>query len=141
MIRLNYISVSFLSLVIILCSSFKVSTFSNKQYQSPAKITTDSFKYDFGDIIQGETITHVFKFTNSGDRVLFILDTKSTCGCTIPEIPKEPIKPGEEGLIKVKFNSVYKKGEINKVISISANTYPNTITKFYITGNLIIPKN
>lgn len=79
-------------------------------------------EFDFGTIKQGQTVTHDFKFTNTGSEDLKIIDAKGSCGCTIPEYPHDAIKPDGEGVIKVSFNSTGKSGEQQKTVVISANT-------------------
>ena len=60
-----------------------------------------------------------FVFTNTGDAPLIIKDAKSTCGCTVPSFPKEPIAPGQSGKIEVKYNM--NAGPIRKTITIETN--------------------
>lgn len=103
-----------------------------------AKITFDDTRFDFGTINEGAIINHVYKFTNTGKVPLVINDARSTCGCTVPDWPKDPIKPGESGEISVKFDSKGKKDRQVKPITITANTYPNK-TVLQIKGN-VIPK-
>jgi hypothetical protein len=81
--------------------------------------------FDFGTITEGETVTHEYEFTNVGKVPLVITNGSSTCGCTVPEWPKELIKPGEKGKILVKFDSDGKVGPQTKPITIVANTYPS----------------
>ena len=85
----------------------------------------ESQSHDFGKIKQGVPVTHEFKFTNKGKVPLVITNGSSTCGCTVPEWPKEAIKPGGKGTIKVKFDSQGKAGPQAKPITIVANTYPS----------------
>lgn len=92
--------------------------------------------YDFGEIKEGEKVTYDFKFKNIGNSPLIISSATATCGCTIPEYPKEPVAPGAEGLIRVIFNSAGKAGMQNKIISITANTIP-TLTEVNILGNVM----
>jgi len=80
--------------------------------------------HDFGKIKAGEKVTYEFKFTNTGKSPLIIKDAIATCGCTKPEWPKTPIKPGEEGAVKVTFNSTGKMGLQDKQITVTANTNP-----------------
>jgi len=80
--------------------------------------------YDFGKIKQGDKVTYDFKFTNTGKSPLIIKDAIASCGCTKPEWPTTPIKPGESGAIKVTFNSASKMGLQDKQITITANTNP-----------------
>jgi hypothetical protein len=77
--------------------------------------------------LQGETVSYPFKFKNSGKSDLIIADVSTSCGCTVPSYPKEPIHPGQDGVIKVSFNSAGKHGFQNKSIVIVANTQPNTV--------------
>ena len=95
--------------------------------------------YDFGEIKDGEKVTFDFKFKNIGNSPLIISSATATCGCTIPEYPKEPVAPGAEGLIRVVFNSAGKAGMQNKIISITANTVPS-LTELNILGNVLAAK-
>ena len=95
--------------------------------------------YDFGEIKDGEIVSYDFKFKNIGNSPLIISSATATCGCTIPEYPKEPVAPGAEGLIRVVFNSAGKAGMQNKIISITANTVPS-LTELNILGNVLAAK-
>lgn len=94
------------------------------------KMTFREKEFHFGKIIDGEKVIHEFEFTNTGDGDLVISGADATCGCTVPEWPRQPIKPGGKGTIKVKFDSAGKEGEQEKVVTVTANTEPpsNTIT-------------
>ena len=81
----------------------------------------DTMQWYFGSIKEGEIAEHDFHFKNVGDGVLIINDVKPSCGCTSPEWPKEPIAPGEEGVIKVKFNSKNHVGKNDKSVTIQSN--------------------
>ncbi|MBC8045958.1 MAG: DUF1573 domain-containing protein [Fimbriimonadaceae bacterium] len=94
--------------------------------------------HDFGEIIQDEIVTHNFQFTNTGKSDLLISNARASCGCTVPEYPKEPVKPGKTGIIKVTFDSKNKKDAFNKTVTITANTYPNE-NKLQIKGIVIVP--
>ncbi len=85
----------------------------------------DEVSHDFGDIKAGDIVTTTFHFVNSGKVPLLIKDATSSCGCTVPEIPKQPISPGEKGEILVKFNSENKSGHQTKVITVFTNGYPS----------------
>jgi uncharacterized cupredoxin-like copper-binding protein len=84
-------------------------------------ITFEESVYDFGTIEQGAPQEHVFKFTNTGESDLVIVDAKSSCGCTVPEYPKTPVAPGESGELLVKFNGSGK-NQVSKTVTITANT-------------------
>lgn len=94
---------------------------------------------NFGTITQGEVVSTAFKFKNAGKSDLIISSAQGSCGCTVPEWPKEPIKPGEEGIIKVSFNSSGKQGMQNKTITLVANTIPNTKV-IALKGDVLVPK-
>jgi hypothetical protein len=82
--------------------------------------------HDFGTIIQGKKVSYAFTFKNSGKSDLVIRSANGSCGCTIPEYPKEPVAPGKEGVINVTFDSEGKEGKQNKTVTIIANTIPNS---------------
>ena len=92
--------------------------------------------HDFGTINDGDVVEHTFAFTNTGQAPLIISDAKATCGCTVPEWPKEPIPVGESGEIKVRFNSKGKPGIQNKTVTLTANTWPAT-TRVRIKANVV----
>jgi len=85
-----------------------------------------SEEHDFGRISEGEKVSYTFKFKNTGKSDLIISSAKATCGCTVADYPKTPIKPGAESGISVSFNSEGRKGIQNKTITVVANTQPNT---------------
>lgn len=80
--------------------------------------------YNFGTLTEGQTVEHVFKFTNTGKFPLIINNITASCGCTTPEWPHEPVAPGQSSSIKVRFNSQGKQGEQNKTVTVFANTEP-----------------
>lgn len=94
-----------------------------------APITTIKFEestYDYGTIKDGEKIKHSYKFTNTGKNPLIISDAKGSCGCTVPDWPREPIAPGKTGEIKVEFNSTGKGSPEGRPESKRVTLYANT---------------
>jgi hypothetical protein len=83
-------------------------------------------------------VNYNFTFTNNGTSDLVIASAKGSCGCTVPDWPKRPIKPGETSEIKVEFNSTGKKGKQHKKVTIVANTQPSK-NVIAIQGNVIAP--
>lgn len=82
----------------------------------------DKAEHDFGQIVQGTPQETIFTFTNTGDAPLIITDAKSSCGCTVPQYPKNtPIAPGESGEMVVKFNGSGQ-NQVTKTITVTANT-------------------
>ncbi len=95
--------------------------------------------HDFGRVIQGEKVSFGFKFTNSGKSDLIISSVTSSCGCTVPDFPKTPIKPGESHKIDVKFDSEGRRGFQNKTVTINSNTQPSTQV-VRIKAEIILPE-
>jgi PKD repeat protein len=89
-----------------------------------AEITFEVTEHDFGDVKQGEILSHIFKLENTGDQPLLISNVLTTCGCMTVEWPKDPVPPGEKGEIIVTFDTAGKAGAQNKVIRFIANTEP-----------------
>ncbi len=86
--------------------------------------TTISFadtKHDFGTITEGDVVRHAFHFKNTGAHPLLISKAEASCGCTVPEWPKEPIPPGGEGDIVIEFNSKNRPGHQQKNVLIHSN--------------------
>lgn len=94
--------------------------------------------HDFGRITQGEKVTFAFRFKNTGSSNLIVSSAHGSCGCTIPEYPKKPILPGEEGVIDVVFASEGKSGIVEKSVTIVTNCEPSTKI-IYIKANIIVP--
>lgn len=103
--------------------------------ETAANIEFEEEVFDFGDIEEGESVEHLFKFKNTGENPLVISNAKGSCGCTVPEWPRSPIAPGGKGEIKVIFNSKGKNGSQSKTVTIMANTLPNE-TIIRIVGNV-----
>ena len=79
--------------------------------------------FNFGTINEGDKVERSFKFRNTGKNALVISNATASCGCTVPEKPEQPVKPGETGIIKVVFNSQGKEGHQEKTITVTANTF------------------
>ena len=95
--------------------------------------------HDFGKIVEGEKVSYSFKFKNTGKVDLIISDAKGSCGCTVPQWPKNPVAPGADGVVDVTFNSSGKSGMQNKTVTLITNAIPNTKV-LTITGE-VSPRN
>lgn len=109
--RISLIAVLALVMVVAACKNEKAT----------AEITFQEEEHDFGTIQQGDKVTYVFPFKNTGEADLVITDARASCGCTVPEKPEGPIKPGASGKITVSFNSAGKHGEVTKTITVACN--------------------
>jgi len=92
----------------------------------------DQDLHDFGSVSVDSENYYAFTFKNTGSEPLLISNAKGSCGCTVPQWPKEAVMPGETGTIDVKYTP--NKGQagqiIEKVVTITANTVPaNTIVR------------
>lgn len=93
-----------------------------------ARMIFEEKEYNFGEIKEGDVVEHHFKFKNTGKVPLTILNARSSCGCTTPEWPKDPIPPGGTGEILARFNSEGRTGPQSKLVMVTANTFPNEIS-------------
>lgn len=91
-----------------------------------AEIKFDEEVFDFGKITQGEKVSHAFHFVNTGKNSLIISGASGSCGCTVPEYPKEPIAVGGDGNINVVFSSEGKSGLQEKTVTVVTNCEPAT---------------
>ena len=119
----------FLSFMLMLCMTAMA--------QKPAEIKFDNLIHDFGKFSEKDPVkTCVFAFTNVGEQPLVINQAMASCGCTVPEYTKEPIKPGEKGEIKVTYNGAGKfPGHFKKSITVRTNGAVE-MTRIYIEGEM-----
>jgi len=109
---------TFFSLAIVCLISF--SGFSQNENSNVAEFKFDEETIDYGKIVKGSEKIRIFKFTNVGSAPLIIERIQSSCGCTVPEKPEEPILPGEKGEIKVSYDT-NRPGGFSKMITIFSN--------------------
>ena len=103
----------------------------NKKVKTP-EITFETLVHDYGQINQGENGEFVFKNTGKAD--LILTNCRSSCGCTVPSWPKDPIAPGKKASIKVKYNT-QRIGQINKTITVESNAVNDRVV-LKIVGNV-----
>jgi hypothetical protein len=123
-------SVFFSVVILIMISACSQNKISN---QAEFKLK-DKADYDFGKIAYDSDGSYEFKFTNTGKEPLIITNVKSSCGCTIPTYPKEPIEVGATSGIKVKYDTK-RAGNFSKTITVYANTKDSPIT-LHIKGEV-----
>ena len=105
--------------------------------QKPAEIKFDKLTHDFGTFYEkSPVVTCVFTYTNVGEEPLIINQAIASCGCTVPEYTKTPVKPGEKGEIKVTYNGTGKfPGHFKKSITVRTNGAVE-MTRLYIEGDM-----
>lgn len=103
-----------------------------------AEIKFEKTSHDFGTFPESKSkVTCSFKFTNTGTKLLVIHQAIASCGCTVPEYPKEPIKPGESGEIIVTYDGEGKfPGHFRKSITIRSNA-KQEIVRLYVEGDML----
>ena len=107
---------------------------SDKTPKTTIAFSNDS--HDFGNIEQDTENKYSFTFTNTGLEPLIIKNARGSCGCTVPNYPKDPIMPGKTGQIDVVYKPAKQKGNQTKTVTVSANTEPeNTILKISANVN------
>jgi hypothetical protein len=104
------------------------------------EITFEEEFHDFGDVQEGEVVNHTFTFKNEGDGPLIISNAQGSCGCTVPDWPRQPIAPGATGEIKVSFNSQGRAGRQDKRVTLTTNAVPQTKV-LNITSNVVAGEN
>lgn len=109
-----------------------------QEVQSGAKIDFAKETHDYGNLKYGANGTCTFEFTNTGNAPLIISNAKGSCGCTVPEWPKEPIAPGAKGKITVKYDTK-KVGAINKSVTITSNAVNEPTKTLRIRGIVASP--
>ncbi|MDX1628928.1 MAG: DUF1573 domain-containing protein [Fulvivirga sp.] len=129
---------NFLVIIISLFTTTAIMAQESAQEVSGPVMTFEKEQHDFGEIYQGDKVEHVFEFENTGNEPLIISNVQTTCGCTAPEWPRDPVAPGQTGKIKVVFNSAGKIGRQHKVITIVSNA-TNPRNRVIITTN-VLPK-
>jgi hypothetical protein len=97
-------------------------------------------KFDFGTVPEAGQIEVSFKFKNTGEKDLLILSVEKTCGCTETQKPEGFIKPGEEGVIKAKYNTEGRPGKAEKMIHVVCNTAESPYNLTF-TGTVTPKKN
>ena len=126
----------FFSMVLLASLTFATQAFTFKS-DFAAFFAWEKTTHNFGKIEQNKPVSFTFEFTNTGDSPLIITNATGSCGCTVPNYPKEPIAPGETGEIKVNFNAAAL-GVFDKTVTITANTEkPATLS---IKGEVVAKK-
>lgn len=107
------------------------------QDNQKAEFKFNEEKHDFGSIPQGVPVTTIFEFTNIGKEPLILTEVRPTCGCTIADFTKTPVKSGEKGFIKITYNAAAPNA-FTKVIIVTSNA--KTPQKNLIIIGQVIPK-
>lgn len=111
----------YFAILFIIFSLVSVSGFSQQQLASAKDAQTvewNEMTHDFGKLTRGKPATATFTFENKGDVPVVISKARSSCGCTVAEYTKEPVKPGDEGIVKATYNSA-RVGNFSKTVTVT----------------------
>ncbi len=120
---------TFLMLTALLFSTLNLSA------QSGPQLTFEFETFDFGDLKEGDKAEVDFIFKNTGSESLVLSEVRASCGCTTPFWSKEPVMPGEEGRISVKYDTKGRIYPFNKAVTVTSNAGPET-KRIFIKGNV-----
>jgi hypothetical protein len=127
----------FILLATLALSIFVVSAQNEKEAtKNGPQITFKTTLHEYGDIYVDGDGTYLFEFTNTGNEPLILSKPVSSCGCTVPSWPKEPILPGESNSIKVTYNT-HKIGAFNKTVTVKSNAQKESTVLLRIKGTVI----
>lgn len=134
-------------LLVLICALFMMSVISFAQNSDEAvkqdgpEITFKETSHDFGNIQFKGNGTYEFEFVNTGNEPLILSQPKSSCGCTVPEWPKQPILPGESNVIRVTYKNTDRQGSFNKYVTVFSNAVVNKEVKLRIKGTVLPEQN
>ena len=130
-------------LFVLICTLFLMGSMAfaqnegSTEKQNGPEITFKETMHDFGEIQYKGNGTYEFEFVNTGNEPLILTQPKSSCGCTVPEWPKQPILPGESNVIKVTYKKTENPGSFNKYVTIFSNAVVNKEVKLHIKGTVL----
>ncbi len=130
---------SFISIFLILFLLLSCGEADGKKENIPLEerlpqITFGETDFDFGEADQNSQVEHIYKFKNTGTGDLLITNVRSTCGCSVPQWPKEPIPPGKDGQIKVVFKTGTYLNKVKKTLYVETNDPSNQKVPISIGG-------
>ncbi|MCQ2318577.1 MAG: DUF1573 domain-containing protein [Bacteroidales bacterium] len=120
-----------------LMSNITFAQTKNTEPQNGPIITFKETAHDFGSIQFKGNGTYEFAFVNTGNEPLILTQPKSSCGCTVPEWPRQPILPGEQNVIRVTYKNTDRPGNFNKYVTVFSNSLTNNEIKLHIKGTVL----
>ena len=132
----------FVTVIIISCDNRRNNKIADDAFTQQALALKDSTTvqiidsaYNFGSVTDGEKVEYSYRFKNTGNKPLVIVDATASCGCTVPQKPEKPILPGEIGFIKIVFDSKGRVGNAHKTITVISNANPE-FPQLILTGDV-----
>jgi hypothetical protein len=97
---------------------------------------TDPYTWDFGQVKQGEVLEHEFSFKNQTSKILNIKSVNTSCGCTVSQVKKNTLQPGESTSLGVKFNTTGYSGLTQQFVYVNTDNLDNPIIRFIIKAQV-----
>ena len=119
------------------CFLFLLTACSTPAIRNDANIRFSEQEHDFGSLAQKKAVEYQFEFINPGETPLLISDVKTSCGCTVAEWTRTPVKPGKSGIINIGYDAEFP-GVFNKEIYVHYNG-PNSPVVLKIRGEVQYP--
>lgn len=120
-----------------IAQDFELATPEQKAH--PPKLNWKAATFDFGEVYQGESVTHEFEYTNKGKSELIIRKADPACGCTVANASALPIKKGKTGKLKITFNAGTLRGHLEKQVTVYSNDPQQPISTLKIKAKVVIP--
>lgn len=97
-------------------------------------LMAESLTHDFGEVLQGESVEHRFRFQNTGDQPLELSNLRSSCGCTAALLSARRLEPGGMGELQVTFDSRGFQGRVQKHVTVDTNDPAHPVLTFSLSG-------
>ena len=92
----------------------------------------DNFSWDFGKVKEGEVLKHDFVLKNESPKTLQINEVTTSCGCTVSEVKKKTLLPGESTAVEVSFKSKGYSGPVQQYVYVNTDSLDNPVIKYII---------
>ncbi len=99
-------------------------------------VNNDPNSWNFGKVKAGDVVEHQFTLKNEGKEPLNILTWSTSCGCTLSDVPKRNLQPGESTPVNVKFNSARYSGEVQQFIYVNTDDKVNSVVKYKVSATV-----
>jgi len=130
--------VSLIFVLLFLFSAISVGCYLKAQnIKEPTEANVNPYTWDFGQVKEGEVLKHTFILKNETQKILNINDVNTSCGCTVSQVDKKTLAPGESASIQVQFKSKGYSGPIKQYVYVHTDNLDNPIIRYIIEANVI----
>lgn len=145
------VNVILICMIVVASCKNKLNSYENAMGIKPASLAgLDTANYtriewedtvkNFGTVHEGDSVLLKYKFKNTGNTVLYILEVLPSCGCTVADYPSHAIQPGDEGIISARFDTQSHPGKVTKSIMVKTNTIHKTVQNLEFSGEVTADK-